>query len=617
MKFSLCTAVLFVSPLAGFAQEIHRTPLADDTSSVVEVTSVFSLVPPSGYAPLRVKAVNDTTTERTITIRNTSRAGSYYSGAHELESSFSLTAAANKTTEREFMVPLCQDTGRSYYGNAGSLSVITSTGTHSDRFNVPTGTHDAMPFAAFSKALAGRTIQDLNTASSSIGSSSRYSNSTFAALYDASLLPPDWRGYSGLDVLAITTDEWSALQPGVKTAVLQWVRLGGTLDIYAKAGAPGLEALLGIKVHGVIPGLRLNVTARHALGLGSVCTLTWDGRELDGTRANDYHLWPPVSLRRHEAAESFRGGESSVKWIDRSPLVEALGEKNFAAWQVGLILFIFGIMVGPVNLFYFARAGRRHRLFYTTPIISVAAAALLLVVIFFQDGTGGTGHRSSVVYLDAAENSAFVHQLQVSRTGVLFGGSFSTEDNAVVGMAVLPESRWTRLKSHSGGWGRGGRSEAQRYTVSGNSFAGDWFQSRTEQAQIIDAVQSTRGRLSLVSAAPGGAPVISSTLIAPLERLCYIDATGNHWVSPGEVTTGAQISMRESSEADFLAWRREAAGMLHKDLRDSLAGPGAGAGEKGFFYAASSDSRAGTVATLASIDWQSDRVFLYGPLTAQ
>ena len=291
--------------------------------------------------------------------------------------------------------------------------------------------------------------------------------------------------------------------------------------------------------------------------------------------------------------------------------MEALGEKDFAAWQVGLILFIFGIVVGPVNLFYFAKAGKRHRLFYTTPLISIAAAALLLVVIFFQDGTGGQGHRASAVYLDGAGNAAFVHQFQVSRTGVLFGGSFEMDETAVVNMAVLPASRWNRLRSNdneSYGYRYRQSSEAQSFTVSGNSYAGDWFQSRTEQGQIIDAVISTRGRLELKSGS--ATPVITSTLTARLERVFHVDAAGKYWASPGPVTTGATIALAEATQGDFTAWRTEAVAMLPEKLRLRLAADEV----RNFFYASSTAPGAGMVDTLESIRWESDHVFLYGPL---
>jgi hypothetical protein len=590
----------------------------DKTSSVVEVISVFSFVPPSGYAPLRVKAVNNTGADLTVAVNTVAEGASNSGNAHELESRFSFTAPAGKTTEREFLVPLCTNFRLSPYSVPGLRTNILA-GDRSDTFRFNCGGYGGLPFTAFSSALAAKTIGDINSAAGSTGSGYRYGNENFAGLYDPAQLSADWRAYSGLDVLAMSSDEWAVLQSGVKSAVLQWVKLGGSLNIYSKAGGQGLTTL-NIPVQGRAgqgPGYGGDA---YALGNGRVCDIQWDGIELDAGVATDYQPATsgglPAGVRRQEYGSALSSYEPETRNSRSSPtptpLVAALGEKNFAAWQVGVILFIFGIVVGPVNLFYFAGRGRRHRLFFTTPVISLAAAALLLLVIFFQDGTGGRGSRASLVYLDAGENAAFIHQMQVSRTGVLFGSAFTLEDAAVLNMALLPESRWTRLKggSHHGyyGYSSSSRSEPQRYSIQEKNCGGDWFQSRSEQAQFVDAVQSTRGRIDLK---PGSnPPAITSTIPATLERVCYLDDSGKYWGSSDSVTTGADVVLTEISGQQFHDWRDEALSMLPSELRPAIATHSI----RNFFYAASSDPAAGIVETLDSIKWENSTVFLYGPL---
>ena len=612
---ALCTAAaLALSLLPCSGKQIFRTPL-DSDGSMLEVTSVFDTIPPAGYTPVRVKLLNNSAVQQSASIKNTSSANNHYGSDHELESSFSLSAQPKSTVEREFMVPLCTDVSQS--AGYGSLKIEAQAAGRSERHVVEAGGISGMPFTGFSEALASKSIAELNRFAAGLRTSSSsgwgYGRQIFATLYPATQLPSDWRGLSGLDVLAMTSDEWLSLQPGVRTAVLQWVKLGGVLDMYLKSGAPKLEAM-GIKTTAAAG----NVHGGNGFQLGSglVSEITWSGSELDESVVTNYSdLTFPVTRQAQYSnslgSQEQTGSGSSYTRFIQNPLVRTLGEKSFAAWQVGLILLIFGIVVGPVNLFYLARAGRRHRLFYTTPLISVAAAALLLLVIFFQDGIGGKGHRASLVYLDAAENTAYVHQFQVCRTGVLFGGSFTTEDAAVVNLAVMPDTRWTRLKSREAySYSSHNRSggDAQRYTVSEKSYGGDWFQSRSEQALIIDTVQSTRGRIELK---PGGSePAITSTLTAPLKNLFYIDAQGKYWASPSSVTTGASITLSPSSEAAFLAWLEEAISMLPSRLRTGLKGRQA----RESFYALSLDPGAGTVATLDSIDWESDTVFLFGPL---
>ena len=613
----LIATLLLTAALTAQAQTRHQMLVDEKTNSVVEITGVFSFVPPSGCAPVRVKAINNTTGDIAVTVRTTSEANNSYGNDHQLESSFTLTAAAGKTTERELMVPLCASVGGGGYSSP-QLRLEVQAGGRTERFSDSVGGYGGLPFVAFSTALAGKSIGDINGATTGTsGKSYSYGRENFAALFNAADLSADWRGCSGLDVLAITSDEWTTLQPAVKSAVLQWVKLGGTLHLHSKAGAPDLAAL-GIVTQGAT-GHRYGGDV-FLLGNGRVCDPVWNGSELEAAGvasifSNRSRVSPHCEVRRHEYALSLKErnpGNAANPSGDPTPLIGALGEKSFAAWQVGLILFVFGIVVGPVNLFYFAGKGRRHRLFFTTPVISLAAAALLLLVIFFQDGTGGKGHRASLVYLDSTENAAFIHQMQVARTGVLFGGTFEVADPAVVNMAVLPDSRWTRLKggddTRSSYRSYSSRSEAQRYSVQEKSHSGDYFQSRTEQGQFVDSVQSTRSRIELK---PGSnPPVITSTIGATLDRVCHVDAAGKCWASPGPVTTGAEVTLAEVSSEDFTAWRSEATAMLHEDLRETLQAHEA----KSFFYATSTDAAAGMVETLDSIAWESSTVFLYGPL---
>lgn len=613
----LLLAVLLLSALPAAAQSSQQMLVDDKSATVVEVTSVFSYVPPSGYAPLRVKAVNNTTGDLSVSLRTISEAPNSSGGDHQLESSFSLAAPAGKTTEREFLVPLCTQVAFSSY-SIPDLRVELQAGGRTQTLNFHSGGYANLPFTGFSAALAASSIIQINKdAASSTHSGYRTGREAFAALYMPAALPSDWRGYSGLDVLAITSDEWSALQAGQRSAVLQWVKLGGWLSVYAKGDALELMAALNIPTQGEAVEEPASSGVAWHLGNGYVARVSWGGGALAASEANFFSGGKSRSARsvarRSEYAQSLRESDQSSGKSVHAPLVAALGEKSFAAWQVGIILFIFGIVVGPVNLFYLAGKGRRHRLFFTTPIISLAAAVLLLFVIFFQDGTGGKGHRAALVYLDSGENAAFIHQMQAARTGVLFGGSFDVSDNAVVSMAVLPDSRWTRLKGTDTDDNRyryRNRAEPQRYSVQDKAHSGDFFQSRSEQAQIIDAVQPTRGRIELK--AGSNPPVITSTISATLDRVCYTDAAGKHWASPGPVTTGAAVTLAEVSDENFANWRRDAVAMLHSDLRDTVVSRSHDA--KSFFFASSKDPAAGTIETLGSIAWESSTVFLYGPL---
>src|SRR6188768_3448442 len=157
MKSLFClAAALAVTAMPGRAQRDHRVLMDEKSASIVEVTSVFSAVPPTGYMPIRVKAVNNTGTDRTVKISAISRAGGgFRDDGHRMESNFSLTAAANKTTEREFMVPLCTNAGSGslHSSGAGSLSLDINAGAGTSSFHIEAADDAGLAFMAFSEAL--------------------------------------------------------------------------------------------------------------------------------------------------------------------------------------------------------------------------------------------------------------------------------------------------------------------------------------------------------------------------------------------------------------------------------------------------------------------------------
>jgi hypothetical protein len=202
------------------------------------------------------------------------------------------------------------------------------------------------------------------------------------------------------------------------------------------------------------------------------------------------------------------------------PLQKSFGEKSFNYILFILILLAFGILVGPINLFVFAKSGRRHRLFITTPLIAIVTSLILIALIIFEDGFGGNGTRISLMEVrpDGNQNAAFIHQEQFSRSGVMTSPSFTVETPALVSQTPLTSSRWTRFTDS---YDIGGNYDLQP-TSKGLFASGDWFQSRSEQGQLVTAVLPTRGRIEATND-PG---TIVSTFDFPIETILYRDPSG-------------------------------------------------------------------------------------------
>jgi len=582
--------LLFASAVAAGAQETHVFSMDTENRRRVEVTSVFSVAPPSGFAPLVISVVNDGEADASFGVRTTSRDSL---GPGEVSAALRVSGLARRTTVTEVMVPV-------YAAPAGAPFRelrVSVTGSVSPAFEIPVGGLNALPFVALSAALAGASTEAIceaaamRNASSSFHFGSRHPR--FAARCEARQLPADWRGYSGVDILAMTLGEWVALEAGQKSAIRKWLALGGALELHAEDGSwdpVGLE--LGLDAHEGNTGMR---------GLGSVRLREWNGRPLGPEAASAW--WEPLGTKakRVTLAEGVPSG-----WLS-----EIIGERGSPELPVGIILLAFGILVGPVNLFYLAGPGRRHRLFVTTPLISVATTLLLLGWILLRDGTGGRGRRSAVVYLDAAAREAMVSQEQISRTGLLLGSEFSTAQPVVTNRAQVrvgsaaPDQIRPDAGLRTGG---NGLIENDR------AHFGDWFQSRAEQAQWIEAVVPTRGKVA-VQAAGGGWEAVSSFGF-PLKSLFWADAAGRWWKAPGEVLPGAPAALQEVRRDDVEQWfaGEAAAGGYSLNGIQSPQRSGNFTARRAWFVASTDQPEAGFVETLGSVKWERDHAILMGPL---
>ncbi len=593
---SLCAAFVGMAFMAvAHGQETVSFPIHEDNGSTVEVMHVFSAVPPGGYSAVRIQITNKGRDALQMTV--SSEANSPSGGMEHAMSgpTTSIDCPPEATTTKEVIVPMMMDfsSSRHYQGNSLIVALNTSGRSYSAPFRNQRITD--VPFWAVSQGLAGVGATDLNSAAHKkrSGSSSSYGGGEkFAASFSPAHLPSDWRAFTGLDGLALTDQEWGTLAPGVRTAIRQWIMLGGLLTCYYSGTTP--QWLLQ-EIGADPPG-----HAGSPLGLGVVKLQSWQGKTLGASELDWFYETRVLATRAMVASNDLDQGSAG----NQAGLAKAMASRSFAAWQVGLILLIFGILVGPVNLFYLAGPGRRHRLFITTPLIALGASVVLLAVIFVQDGAGGEGRRAALIEIHPNDNLSAMRQYQISRTGVLFGGGFTMEEPAVLTPLVLEASRWTRLKpAHSR------EHEGQQFNMPELlTYNGDWFQSRSEQAQLVETLRPGRGRVELQPGA--NPPVLTSSLPGKLETVYYRDPGGQWWASRAILATGGTVTLEPASEAEFNSWFAVSLNLFPPNLRAAMTTRD----HAGRFYAVSPDPSIGFAATLKSIDWLDDHALVHGRL---
>lgn len=482
---------LLVSLLPLHAQETLFRQVADKkTDTHIEATALFSIPSLGGFHPVRVTIVNNQKIPHKVFL---DFSDSTYREGISCTSNFSYAIPPGKTVVADILVPLAVHNG---YQNPQTFTVNLSGSMGKTSGSAYSSFSPNFPCVLLSEALYTTNGSALDTEAASRPSSGYIGSRNFSSKFDPKRLPDDWRAFSGFDTIMLTEADWADVPPGPRNGIVSWVRLGGQLVIYA-SGKPS-PASLGLPAD---PGfgeiLVESVKSDLLLNAADTVNLAYTKR-----------------ATKHRLASIV--GDFNSAW----PIQKSFGEKSFNYILFVLILLAFGILVGPVNLFFFAKSGRRHRLFITTPLISIGTSLILIALIIFEDGFGGNGTRLTLMEVrpDGNQNAAFIQQEQFSRSGVMTSPSFTLETPALIAQTPLDPSRWARFTSGSDS---SGTYDLQ--PTSGGLFAsGDWFQSRSEQGQLVTAVLPTRGRIEATND-PG---TVVSTFDFPIEMILYRDSSG-------------------------------------------------------------------------------------------
>jgi len=562
-------------------EELTREGFPDGSS--ITLTAPFSVLPAGGFASVRVEVDNKSGKEVSWNLKANSTAENYsYYRSRDLgkiSSNFSVSCPAGTSRQVDLLIPVQQANENGVYERSLRITAESKSYPNAGIFaSLDRSGGLSAPCLSVSRGLlpaVGSTLEGAMAGRSRMrGNQGRLGNFTIEKL------PQDWRAYAGLDALLLSVEESKRISPGVSLALQQWIQSGGRMLI-------------------LNPGDEGTPDSVERLGLGS--------REVINVGSG----YSGVTLARLGFQESVSDQNQTLTagrgYANRSwSLGQELGSRSMHSSLLILALIVFAILVGPINLFVWANRTRRHRLFVTTPVISIGASLILVVIIILQDGFGGDGARAIAIDVGAPDStSASIVQEQFSRTGILLSSGFTLDDNSMMVPVSPPTTDYNRAdsKSYTGDF-----SYSAETTDEGWKISGEWFSSRSEQAQVIRSVIPSRERLELIGST-GGAPRLSSTFAYPLKDVYYCDSGGEIWtataIDPGETVT---------LEASYASDRDDALEPLvsrfgedrQKNLQRTIR-------RKNSFAASSTQSS--TIPTLASIDWQESPALITGLLS--
>jgi hypothetical protein len=439
------------------------------------------------------------------------------------------------------------------------------------------------PFVGMSKMLSAKHWSGLRSKlGAATGSGSAPSRPELdGSEVDIASAPEDWRGYSGLVQLWMDESEWLSMRPAAKAAMFDWLAMGGRVYVMASEDSEARAKQLGLP-------RKMGDIRRHGSGTVVLMAGNGVGTSLDRI-AEEIGRMDTAGLRSN--LDSY----DNQHWVLRT----LAGELSLKAGLIFGFIAVFGILVGPVNLFWLAPAGKRQRMFWTTPLLSLGGSLLLLAIMVFQDGIGGNGARLTLAILQPEQKRLALVQEQVSRTGVLLKRAFPImEPGWMQPLDLAKES------SHPMREGRHGFAETDTMRT------GDWFASRSVQAHLLETVRPSRAAIEVFPpTAAGQPPSVLSNVESPL-KIVFIVEQATIWVAE-DVGTGEKKIAKPSSKAQLEAWMR--------DGPRKLAGPVINAALAnlvqltGCAFAEAADASKFAVPTLSSVRWTSDHAIIAGP----
>ncbi len=546
----------FSSAHAGWTEQ-----LPTDEGVTVTLTSPFNQLPSVGYLPINATIVNDSERPLTYDVLATTTSG-YGTNQTATSTSQQLTIPPNQSLTAPLLVPIAPTDATTGQYRQTQVTVV-GPGIRENGMtqypNVGSNSGNVTAFTALSDDLALRSWGPLSE-------QAEKNNRPLAGTRFTPLdLPDDWLGLSGIASLWITANELDSLTPAQRTAVDNWIRQGGHLFWVLEENS------------------NRTVAEFADSGLGTVSLRRWNGTELPTAETL-------ADITKEPSANRSLTQDYTSGW----KLADLVGQLRLPVTLLVAFIILFAVIVGPINLFVFARAGRRQRLFWTTPLISIVASLLLGIIIWFQDGSGGDGQRMVLGVLSPGTNQLLIRQEQISRSGLLLDRDFTLAEDALIARISLTSD--PNLET------------ARRFEQTGKNVAGQWFNSRAVQAQYLESIVPSRARIELVDTQSDGTPTLLSSVPFTLEKILFTDNSGTTWQG-GPLRTGEKIPLTRATRKqadDLLRSPTKSAGPLIAQAWTSSQG------KSNTFHALSEPGP--YLETLDSIRWTNHQSLLTGPV---
>jgi hypothetical protein len=344
-----------------------------------------------------------------------------------------------------------------------------------------------------------------------------------------------WLGLSRYDGVVLTGDDLRGMPAAAQMALWQYVECGGALLVLGQAAVPEAWRRAESNVGGL---------AQYRAGFGT-CLVSTDA---------DYDRWPPglwteVLTSWDQTASPWRKQRSQIEANTDFPVTKDLGVPTVGLY---LLMILFTIIIGPVNVMLLSRRRRRIWLLWTVPAISLTTCMAVMGYMILAEGWRGQLATETFTILDQGSHCA----------STIGWTAFYSPLTPSGGLHFSPDTELTLQCAPEGGYR--GRSRSSTVACSMDWTADQhlshgWVTARVPTHFMVRKSSLQRERVTVTREKDGTVAVVNG-LGAAITSFLYADEKGQLYSAEGTVPAGGRAVLkaqnRKVDKADAAqSWR--------------------------------------------------------------
>lgn len=351
-----------------------------------------------------------------------------------------------------------------------------------------------------------------------------------------------WLGYSSYDGVVLTADEMRGMPEPAASALTRYVECGGSLMIIGAWEAPQLW-----RSEKEQDG---SLSTYHA-GFG-VCLVS-ENAAVEGLSSAQ---WQQVGKAWEQSQTPWaRGREKAFEFSTANKDFPVTENVSIPVRGLLLIMLVFVILIGPVNLVILAKKKKKMWLLWTVPAISLLTCLAVSAYTVLSEGWGGRARYLSFTILDERTHRASSIGLNAFYSPLTPGDGLrygtETEVTSQAGRPGYSSSSYDNSGFRTADW-----TEDQHLETG-------WVTARAPAHFMIRRSETRRERLTVTRGADGSLSIVNG-LGVPIRKLWLADEKGIIYNGTG-IEAGASKTLEMNKESRAIGKVSELRGIFDGD----------------------------------------------------